>query len=182
MTAEPHLSIGRIREHRRYKSAASSCTARGMEPRRGTPGVVMWPDFQSDARPLDTGLAPRRNTEGGIQPADKSLINRRLKRAPSPALCRFFHQTKASTLCGTAARGVCCSVGDFSLDNGHKRLLSGAKIDDLAPEPESQSTGGTARAYGFGHGRLSRNLAAASRRRSIKINFRFDAGLSACAC
>jgi len=60
----------------------------------------MWPDFQSDARPLDTGLAPRRNTEGGIQPADKSLINRRLKRAPSPALCRFFHQTKASTYLG----------------------------------------------------------------------------------
>jgi hypothetical protein len=52
--------------------------------------------------------------------------------------------------------------------------VSGAKIDDLAPEPESQSTGGTARAYGFGHGGLSRNLAAASRRRSININFRFD--------
>jgi hypothetical protein len=33
----------------------------------------MWPDFQSDARPLDTGPAPRRNTEGGIQPADKEL-------------------------------------------------------------------------------------------------------------
>jgi len=33
----------------------------------------MWSDFQSDARRLDTGLAPRRNTEGGIQPADKEL-------------------------------------------------------------------------------------------------------------
>jgi len=42
----------------------------------------MWPDFQPDARSLDTGLAPRRNTEGGIQPADKSLINRRL--IPTP--------------------------------------------------------------------------------------------------
>ena len=52
----------------------------------------MWPDFQPDARSLDTGLAPRRNTEGGIQPADKSLINRRLS-APSPALCRHFYQT-----------------------------------------------------------------------------------------
>ena len=31
----------------------------------------MWPDFQPDARSLDTGLAPRWNTEGGIQPADK---------------------------------------------------------------------------------------------------------------
>jgi hypothetical protein len=37
----------------------------------------------SDARPLDTGPAPRRNTEGGIQSADKSLINRRLKRSIS---------------------------------------------------------------------------------------------------
>ena len=52
----------------------------------------MWPDFQPDARSLDTGLAPRRNTEGGIQPADKSLINRRLS-APSPALCRHLYQT-----------------------------------------------------------------------------------------
>jgi hypothetical protein len=25
----------------------------------------MWPDLQPDARSLDTGLAPRRNTEGG---------------------------------------------------------------------------------------------------------------------
>ena len=83
MDCDPHLSIGCVREHRRNKSAASSCTARGMEPRRGTPEVVMWPDFQSDARPLDTGPAPRRNTEGGIQPADKSLINRRLKRSIS---------------------------------------------------------------------------------------------------
>ena len=43
----------------------------------------MWPDSLSDARSADTGPAPRRNTEGGIQPADKSLINRRLKRSIS---------------------------------------------------------------------------------------------------
>jgi hypothetical protein len=54
-----------------------------MDPRRGTSEVAMWPDLLSDARPLDTELAPRRNTEGGIQPADKSLINRRLKRSIS---------------------------------------------------------------------------------------------------
>jgi hypothetical protein len=30
---------------------------------------------------LDTGSAPRRNAEGATQPADKSLINRRLKRS-----------------------------------------------------------------------------------------------------
>src|SRR5271169_1018390 len=54
-----------------------------MDPRRGTSEVAMWPDPLSDARHLDTELAPRRNTEGGIQPADKSLINRRLKRSIS---------------------------------------------------------------------------------------------------
>jgi hypothetical protein len=43
----------------------------------------MWPGSVSDARPLDAGSAPRRNTEGGIQPAAKSLINRRLERSIS---------------------------------------------------------------------------------------------------
>ena len=61
------------------------------------PDPTMWPDFQSDARHIDTGPAPRRNTEGGIQPADKSLINRRLK-VPSPALCRFLYQNKGFDL------------------------------------------------------------------------------------
>ena len=73
----------------------------------------MWPDFQPDARSLDTGLAPRRNTEGGIQPADKSLINRRLS-APSPALCRDFYQTNRGFDRGEiAASGVCCSIITF---------------------------------------------------------------------
>ena len=54
----------------------------------------MWPDFQSDARPLDTGLAPRRNTEGGIQPADKSLINRRLKRSISCSVQNLLSNEK----------------------------------------------------------------------------------------
>jgi hypothetical protein len=54
----------------------------------------MWPDFQSDARPLDTGLAPRRNTEGGTQPADKSLINRRLKRSISCSVQNLLSNEK----------------------------------------------------------------------------------------
>ena len=50
----------------------------------------MWPDSLSDARSADTGPAPRRNTEGGIQPADKSLINRRLKRSISCSVQRLL--------------------------------------------------------------------------------------------
>src|SRR5258708_8187575 len=44
-----------------------------MEKTEGNPRL----DYMAgkpDARRLDSGSAPRRNTEGGIQPADKSLI------------------------------------------------------------------------------------------------------------
>jgi transposase len=56
-----------------------------------------------DARLLDAGTAPRRNTEGGSQPADKSLIDRRLKRSiscpvqsqrkPTPVASRYRRTT-----------------------------------------------------------------------------------------
>jgi hypothetical protein len=72
----------------------------------------MWPaGLLSDARPLDTGPAPRRNTEGGIQSADKSLINRRLKRSISCSV-QILYQTTAS-ICWIAASGVRCQVGAF---------------------------------------------------------------------
>jgi hypothetical protein len=54
-----------------------------MEPTEGNSRSSYVAGLLSDARPLDTGPAPRRNTEGGIQSADKSLINRRLKRSIS---------------------------------------------------------------------------------------------------
>ena len=38
----------------------------------------MWPGLVPDARPLDRGKPRDVDTEGGNQPADKSLINRRL--------------------------------------------------------------------------------------------------------
>src|SRR5215469_5462841 len=101
------------------KSAALSCTVRGMEPRRGTPSLTMWPDFQSDARPLDTGLAPRRNTEGGTQPADKEL-DQPSSQALHLLLCAGILPPKASILCGIAVSGVYCSVSTLSLDHGHK--------------------------------------------------------------
>ena len=49
------------------------------------PSLVMWPSIALDARPLDRGKPRDESTEGGNQPADKSLINRRLN-APSPTL------------------------------------------------------------------------------------------------
>ena len=42
------------------------------------PSLVMWPGPALDARPLDRGKPRDEDTEGGNQPADKSLINRRL--------------------------------------------------------------------------------------------------------
>jgi hypothetical protein len=80
----------------------------------------MWPDFQSDARPLDTGLASRRNTEGGTQPADKSLIDRRLKRSISCSMQNPPSNEKFRSHVEIAVSGVCCSVSTLSLDYGHK--------------------------------------------------------------
>jgi hypothetical protein len=51
--------------------------------------------------------------------SDKSLINRRLKPFPLLLCADSLYQTTAS-ICWIAASGVCCKVGDFSLDHGHK--------------------------------------------------------------
>jgi hypothetical protein len=56
----------------------------------GIPELTMWPDLQSDTRPSDTGPAPRRNTEGGINP--RTVVSS----APSPALCRDINRTNRS--------------------------------------------------------------------------------------
>ena len=50
------------------------------------------------SRLLDRGEPRDEDTEGGIQPADKSLINRRLQ-APPPALCSSAHLPVATAAC-----------------------------------------------------------------------------------
>ena len=56
-----------------------------MEQRWGTPVASYVAELVLDARPLDRGKPRDENTEGGSQPADKSLINRRL--SLHPLLC-----------------------------------------------------------------------------------------------
>lgn len=58
------------------------CAAPGAEPRWGTPVASYVAGLAPDARPLDRGKPRDEDTEGGSQPADKSLINRRLQLCP----------------------------------------------------------------------------------------------------
>jgi hypothetical protein len=96
------------------RDPASRLRSAGKEPRRGTlvasqvAGLRSMPVRQKEESPRDA------DTKGGNQPADKSLINRRLY-APSPALCSHRHPTP-----GLIPRSPvnCCST----LDRGHKRL------------------------------------------------------------
>ena len=74
------------------------CTAPGMEPRRGTPVASYVAGPAPDARPLERGQPRDADTEGGNQPADKSLINRRLKRStPGPVQAHSSTSTPATT-------------------------------------------------------------------------------------
>ena len=77
------------------------------------PSLVMWPG-SPDARPLDRGKPRDEDTEGGNQPADKSLINRRLQLHPQPCAASI----------GQAARHPPSRPQNhvFILDRGHKRL------------------------------------------------------------
>ena len=61
------------------------CAEPGVEHEGGElPSLVMWPGYAPDARPLDRGKPRDEDTEGGNQPADKSLINRRLSLHSQP--------------------------------------------------------------------------------------------------
>src|SRR5579859_303185 len=64
--------------------ATFGCTGPGAEQRRGTPVASYVAGPAPDARPLDRGKPRDENTEGGTQPADKSLIDRRLSSASGP--------------------------------------------------------------------------------------------------
>src|SRR5215475_5535819 len=68
------LSEGRSPTHRQHR-----CTAPAVRPLRwGTPAEIQWP-IAIDARSLDIGKPQTNNGRCGNQPANKSLINRRLK-------------------------------------------------------------------------------------------------------
>jgi hypothetical protein len=66
----------------------------------------MWPGPALDARPLDRGQPQDEETEGGNQPGDKSLIDRRL--------------SLRSQLCAAPAEAK-AKLGDFG--RGHPRLF-----------------------------------------------------------
>ena len=58
--------------------------------RWGTPVASFVAGLPPDARPLDRGKPRDEDTEGGSQPADKSLINRRLSLHSQPCAAMAF--------------------------------------------------------------------------------------------
>ena len=66
------------RSHPRSHDQSTCCTAPEVGPRWGTPVASYVAEHTPDARPLDRGQPRDESTEGGTQPADESLINRRL--------------------------------------------------------------------------------------------------------
>ena len=95
----------------------SRCADPGAEHEGGElPSLVMWPGFAPDARPLDRGKPRDEDTEGGNQPADKRLINRRLslrsRLCAAPAFPADGHRTARALDCVRA------------LDGEHKRLVA----------------------------------------------------------
>jgi hypothetical protein len=83
--------------------------------RWGTPVASYVAGLAPDARPLDRGKPRDEDTEGGNQPADKSLINRRLSlRSQLCAATAFLADG------GLAERALNRA---FPLDREHKRLV-----------------------------------------------------------
>src|SRR5947209_19396578 len=82
------VSLGHRPRGRAHVDAplASLLHKAGGGARWGTPVASYVAGSPPDARRLDRGKPRDESTEGGSQPADKSLINRRLH-APPPALC-----------------------------------------------------------------------------------------------
>ena len=70
--------MGGSRQHNGTVSS-SRCPEPGAEHERwGTPVASYVAELAPDARPLERGKPRDEDTEGGNQPEDKSLINRRL--------------------------------------------------------------------------------------------------------
>lgn len=71
-----HKSRPPDHQHRHGRAAQHRGRSHGGE----SPSLVMWPG-STRRSPFRKRIAPRRRHEGGSQPADKSLIDRRLKRS-----------------------------------------------------------------------------------------------------
>jgi hypothetical protein len=83
--------------------------------RWGTPVASYVAGLTPDARPLDRGKPRDEDTEGGNQPADKSLINRRLSFHSQPCAATTLFSPTANSPNG-------CSTAPSPLDREHKRL------------------------------------------------------------
>ena len=84
--------------------------------RWGTPVASYVAGLPPDARPLDRGKPRDEDTEGGNQPADKSLINRRLSLHSQPCAAIAFLDD------GELAERALNRASP--LDREHKRLKS----------------------------------------------------------
>ena len=90
----------------------------------------MWPSFAPDARPLDRGKPRDEDTEGGNQPADKSLINRRLSLRSQLCAAQAFLAADGLSVERAFNRA-------FPLDREHKRLAVSPK-DAPVPAPAAK--------------------------------------------
>ena len=86
--------------------------------RWGTPVASYVAGLPPDARPLDRGKPRDEDTEGGSQPADKSLINRRLSLHSQPCAAMAFLAD------GELAEQALNRASP--LDREHKRLVEDA--------------------------------------------------------
>lgn len=84
--------------------------------RWGTPVASYVAGLAPDARPLDRGKPRDEDTEGGSQPADKSLIDRRLSLRSQPCAAKAF---LADGLSAERALNYASH-----LDREHKRLVA----------------------------------------------------------
>src|SRR5271163_2670503 len=96
----------------------------------GTPVASYVARLPPDARPLDRGKPRDEDTEGGTQPADKSLINRRLQLRPQPCAALLAYSAPASI------PTPCRQTVAAALDRGHKRLIGRGKCSFGLASPD----------------------------------------------
>ena len=117
--------------------------------RWGTPVASYVAGLPPDARPLDRGKPRDEDTEGGSQPADKSLINRRLSLHSQPCAAMAFLAD------GELAEQALNHASP--LDREHKRLVGDGIGPDRCDLPEVSLTIGDNLAPSLGCGDDLRN-------------------------